>query len=345
MKTLKSVFIKLHFIASRYFSIIRFIILGRKKDYLLLCTPMHGNLGDQTIAIAEMEFLKKENVSYFEVTAENLDNMYDFYSKFSPPDQKIIIHGGGFLGSVWPKEEYRFRKILEKFNKKKIIVLPQTITFDLSDVNDISFFKESYKIYRNHNNIVFFLRDSNSVEFVKKFMPDLKYYYVPDIVLSFIYRGKKAKKRENILFLKRHDIENKLSDDENIIIKECINKKFPKSNFIYSDTCLDHPIFPKQRKKLIEKKLFDISSYKLIVTDRLHGMVFAYLTDTPCLALNNKNGKVKAVYSWIQDRPNIKFCENLNLLDNCIDEILNSDEIKDYSFDKAYDSLRFVLRK
>ena len=41
----------------------------------------------------------------------------------------MLIHGGGFLGSIWIKEEEIFRKILKNFPEFLIIVFPQTIYF------------------------------------------------------------------------------------------------------------------------------------------------------------------------------------------------------------------------
>ena len=39
-----------------------------------------------------------------------------------------------------------------------------------------------------------------------------------------------------------------------------------------------------------------------MITDRLHGMIFAYITNTPCIAIDNSNGKVKNFYkTWFED--------------------------------------------
>ena len=38
----------------------------------------------------------------------------------------------------------------------------------------------------------------------------------------------------------------------------------------------------------------------MLVTDRLHGMIFSYLVGTPCIVLDNKTKKVSGVYnSWL----------------------------------------------
>ena len=45
------------------------------------------------------------------------------------------------------------------------------------------------------------------------------------------------------------------------------------------------------------------------LTNRLHCMIFAYLSKTPCLAFDNKSKKVSGVYEWIKD------CEFIQLYD------------------------------
>ena len=40
---------------------------------------------------------------------------------------------------------------------------------------------------------------------------------------------------------------------------------------------------------------------KIVVTDRLHGMIFTIITNTPCIAINNLSGKVKGVYDTLSD--------------------------------------------
>lgn len=346
MKYIYLIFRKLYYIFSKYYSLFAFLLYGRKKDFLLLCTPTHGNLGDQAIALAEISFLKNEGFSFFEITAENLDGYYKFYSRYSGTNQKILVHGGGFLGSIWPKEELRFRNIIISFLNKKIIVLPQTITFDFSKKTTEEFFNESYNCYKQHSNIVFFFRDSNSIKFVEKYMNDLNFFYVPDIVLSYKKFNSNNIRNENIIFLKRHDVEKQMSDDDEKMLIHTLKEFYPQSEIKYSDTCLNQPIFPFMRKKMVERKFAEIASYKFVVTDRLHGMIFAYLTDTPCLALNNQNGKVKSVFQWLEKNETIVFCNNINNIEKQIKDFANkSINNSTIDFSPYFKNLKEELRK
>ena len=53
-------------------------------------------------------------------------------------------------------------------------------------------------------------------------------------------------------------------------------------------------------KKLFER-LNKISEYKLCITDRLHGLIFSYITNTPCIAFNNIDNKVEGTAKWLEN--------------------------------------------
>ena len=57
-----------------------------------------------------------------------------------------------------------------------------------------------------------------------------------------------------------------------------------------------------ERKDIVENKMKEYASCELVITDRLHTMIFCYITRTPCLFLDNSNGKVSRVYNdWIKN--------------------------------------------
>ena len=56
----------------------------------------------------------------------------------------------------------------------------------------------------------------------------------------------------------------------------------------------------------MKKKLAAFSEVKLVITDRLHGMLFSAITHTPCIAIDNLSRKVSGVYEWIKALPYVK---------------------------------------
>ena len=58
----------------------------------------------------------------------------------------------------------------------------------------------------------------------------------------------------------------------------------------------------------VERKFDEFRRARLVITDRLHGMIFAAITGTPCIALNNSSGKVEGVWSlWLRHLDYVKF--------------------------------------
>lgn len=96
IKFMKKIFVKAYYIFDKIRTFLCFLAYGRRCDYLFVLTPTHGNLGDQAIALAEVDFFKTESVSFFEVTAENLDGMEKLYSFFfSRKSRGLLFMGGG----------------------------------------------------------------------------------------------------------------------------------------------------------------------------------------------------------------------------------------------------------
>lgn len=308
-----------------------YYIRQKSVEVILIDTPIHANLGDHAIALAEQQVLASidPSVKYIEMTAQQINKREDKFAKFTSKNKVIFVHGGGFLGSLWPEEEYRFRRILEAFNKNHIVIFPQTITFDFSTPEGLEFFYESKRIYSDHPNLTIFVREMKSYKLMKEHFPTVQCYLVPDIV-TLMNSSVKKSIRKGVLFCMRNDLEKSI--DENILKKMVtMVKRKNEEDIEFTDTVIDHDIFPKERMKEVQKKLDQFSKAKLVVTDRLHGMIFAALTNTPCIAMSNSNGKVRGVYHWIKNNQYIKFVDSTEMFEKVLDEL---DLDRQYNYNK-----------
>lgn len=276
----------------------------------LLDTPVHGNLGDQAIAIAERQVFLRYNVSVKEIRATKLNKKERIYSKVISKDKCIFVQGGGFLGNLWTEEEERFRNILKYFKNHKIVVLPQTITFDSKTQENQIYLKESQIFYSNHKNLIVFVREHNSFIFMKEYFPKVKSVLVPDMV-TLLHKSIEDFDRSGVLLCVRSDKEKSLSDQDIDIIEKYVNDVYIDEKIEYTDTVLNYRISEANRDCEVRKKLEQFARSKIVITDRLHGMIFAAVTGTPCVALNNSNGKIGNVYEWIKEIKYIKYARNL----------------------------------
>lgn len=112
-----------------------------------------------------------------------------------------------------------------------------------------------------------------------------------------------------------------------------------KTNFskvIHSDTYVDCENKKYEREYLLEEKLNEFASSELVITDRMHGMVFAAITGTPCIALSNYNHKLKGEFEWLEHLGYIKYAKNLEEVLKLIDEIKPQIGVKHNYSNKRY---------
>lgn len=284
---------------------------NKEKRIILFCTPEHGNLGDHAIAMAQHKFLKENypEIKVIEITSNFYMKKKEEIKNLINNEDILIISGGGFLGSLWLNEEDIVRNIIKTFTKNKIIIFPQTIFFEKNNFGKNEL-EKSKEIYQKHKNLYITVRDKNSIyEAEKLIRKQENILYVPDIVLYLenIKFQQEIKKDTDILICLRKDKEKVIYNKIGNIILELRNRYSVK----YTDTVINSFILPNKRKKYVEEKILEFTKSKIVITDRLHGMIFAFLTKTPCIALNNSSGKVLGVYEWIKECGYIKVINNI----------------------------------
>jgi pyruvyl transferase EpsI len=126
-------------------------------------------------------------------------------------------------------------------------------------------------------------------------------------------------KRQGCLLLLRDDIEKTLREDEKNKILYFVQKTFG-NDVIQSDMVLKNNFPVENRDVEIEKKIHQLKSSQLVITDRLHGMILAAITGTPCIVIDSKSPKMKGCYEWLKHLDYIQFSE-------CIDDIQSKYEL------------------
>lgn len=287
-------------------------------DVVILGTPNHENLGDHAITVSERQLLYsiKSNLKIAEINGSVFDDLVYLRNIHVPVpiffNKKIVTlyTGGGFLGDIWKLEEHRFRNAIDIYKDNKFIVCPQTICFTQSDKEGEIFLNDSKRIYESHPNLKIFLRERKSYDFMKTFMPNVKICLVPDIV-ACIEPPVKAERRKGILICLRDDCEGIItSGDAKMIVSE-LNNKFGIDSVHITSTIYKQAVKISRREKIVYDKLQEFSSARLIVTDRLHAMIFSAVTSTPCIAFDNLSKKVSGVYEWIKDNEYIKVVDGI----------------------------------
>ena len=302
-----------------------------KKRIIVIGSPEHGNLGDIAIAIAELTVFKERKARLVEFTDYFYQRHCAFIDKFIRKDDVIWIHGGGFIGTLWKCEDDMANHVIETFTENKIVVLPQTVFFGDGEDEAVRNF---VRIYGSHKNLSVFLRERNSYELVKNLLSGtgVKISLVPDIVFRLDTRAvPKLSPNGKILLCFRTDKEKIVSDEQKLRLVQ----KIRQSGFEYEeiDTVLPHNVPRCMRKKEVYALLAKIKAARLVIADRLHAMLFAYITETPCYVFDNISRKVSGVYEWITDAGYIRYCAAFD--ENAIDFSLPRGKRKDFSAEFA----------
>lgn len=294
--------------------------LHTKKIYLL-GTPTYGNLGDQAIALAEYKYLK--DIGYQGEIVE-IPSLYiarhTFLFKMIIGKSDILITGGGFMGTLWPQEENMIRSVVKTFKKNKITILPQTVYYEDTQWGAEEK-KKAKQIYGEHKRLYWFLRETTSYDVAKEMLPNANVFLCPDMALLLEAVKGTEKDRNGILMCLRADKEKKLQTQDTDRMKEMITKYYPNEAFRSTDTVLDKNVWFNERKHEVYKKIEEFANAKLIVTDRLHGMVFAALAGTPCIVCGSVNYKVKGIYEWIRNNEFIRYVDDMTEIEKTVREL------------------------
>lgn len=304
-------------------------LFSKKDKICFLMTPLYGNIGDLGIYVSEYDYLKKINKNILEIPINYICKYPRMFKPFIK-NSDIYIIGGGFLGTIWLDNEIIIRNIIMSYLDNKIVIMPQTMYYD-----DEKELEKSIGIYSKHNNLTIILREDRSYNFAINNFTNNKVMYLADSVLALDYRVLNND-RNGICLVLRKDNE-KINNNIDI---ELIKSVFPNVDIVYSDMITQEHITYNNRCNIVKNKLDEFSHYKLIITDRLHGMIFSTLTNTPVIAFDNRSHKVSEVYKKININY-VRLCDNnsfydellymKNLINNgIIDQFDNTDIVNSY---------------
>jgi pyruvyl transferase EpsI len=245
----------------------------------------------------------------------------------------IILHGGGNMGTAWFRHEELRRDVIMAFPKNRIIIMPQSI--DFSDGQD--WLRSSGDIYALHSDLHIIVRDGRSFEIAKEAFSSNNTYLIPDTVFSLDGAELVPEEydRKGAILCMRNDVEK-----SNLWVDE---------DFIFSllkDLCGEvtrvDTILPGRAAIPIRRQAGKLASFvskikqaRLVVTDRMHMMIFCVITGTPCIVFPNSYHKIKGTYEWIKKLPYIYYTEDVIGIEEVAKDLL---KLKP----QVYDSSMFI---
>lgn len=338
---------RIMFIHSRVYREFR---ANRTDNRLIFMSDIdHGNLGDHALVYAEQKMLEdmRQYAKYCFGRKYCLAAL-DLIVKECRSTDVMLIPGGGWVGTLWKESGELFIEMLENLGNSHIIVLPQTIYFE-NTVYGKAQEKRMYAAIQKCANLKFCVRDRNSYEFLVEKMPEqnekVKYYLYPDMALS-LTPDLRCKREKKLLVVMRKDKEKVMKDD--VIKKVIADLKQGGYQAVTTDTVLSRHVKPALRETALYKKWMEFGTAELVITDRLHGMIFAVITNTPCIAFDNSNHKVKGVYSeWLRDFSSLQFVNDKEDISKIVGKVKtligHSDEDEKKQLEKLFEEMKREL--
>ncbi len=277
----------------------RIILLGDFQQR----KPAERNLGDALQHARIVSWLHR-HYGDWEVETVFLFTPLPELQKQIGPDDVIAFQSSGGMGTTHLPMEAVFRQVVASYPRHRIIFFPQTVFYRDENVR-----RESAAVYRQHGNLTLMARDYKSHETLKFMVPDGDTLVCPDFVFSM--------KVDHRYLAERPDEPNAkplliLRDDKerNEPARKAIQwsvRDADRMSLMCPETkrCRDmeHPDF-------WGPKLAKMAKARYLVTDRMHGMIFAAVMHIPCVCVPCGGGFPKnnnCYESWLWRVPWIEF--------------------------------------
>lgn len=315
---------------------------------VLIGTPLHDNLGDHLITLSELCFLADETRSqkcieipleFFRLYSSELQSGLDETSR-------IFVNGGGWMGDVWKDDELAIQEVVNLFPENQIIVFPQTVYYAEKTEESNKLRERSISVYDGHKNLTMFFRERSSYNIAKSLYKNVNVQLAPDIALYYCDRAPKRQSTENIIGLCiRNDKEAVRNSVRDRLLETVKNAEVPTKQV---STIYHSHVSALDRERVVTGALGDFASCGVVITDRLHAMLFCYLTDTPCVVFDNVTHKVSGVFNeWLQGSPSIlPVFEDNNCDLKTIEEFISTalaSKYKNQFSERKFDSIRSLL--
>jgi len=317
---------------------------AHRRCICFLSTPMHGNLGDQAIVYAQHRLVSDMGLgrNIVEIQDGHYRRWKRSLERVLSPRDVLVICGGGNIGTIWLDEEAKMRDIVQRFPRNPIFIFPQTAYFSDEEAGRAEF-EKTVQIHGAHARLRIYCRDARTHRLFGGAFGD-RAALTPDIAPYIAEAGEEAARTEALLCL-REDCERTIGPGEEARLEAYLRSlglPFRRGSMLVPGA-----VTAENREGELRKKWREFSGAKIVVTDRLHGMIFAAITGTPCVALDNMSRKLRGGHFWLQHLPYIRFCESVDEVPEAARQVLSAAPQR---YDRAhlepyYDMIKEDLRR
>lgn len=312
-----------------------------RQKFVILGTPDYGNLGDQALKFAEYDFISDyfSKYSIVPVPIGLLSNTF-ILNKLNAAintNDIVSLQAGGNIGTLYPGIHKIQQRALQRFEHDKAFIFPQTLYFS-NDPEGQKMLRQTDNVYKKMDHFMLTVRDNASYRFANNHLKGIYCEKMPDMALRLKVNHNLTQKRAGALILLRNDSEQTMDVRTLDRLLNILEKKYGDQVW-QSDTHIHYDDIDDDEAKIQLNRLINqIERVNLVITDRLHGMIFSAITNTPCVVLPSKSPKIVGVYEWIKNNHYIILEDNINHLATDIDKVVG---IKNPTFSKKLFDSKF----
>lgn len=287
-----------------------FVREGDRPTAFLLLTPDYGNIGDLAIGVAEAKYLER-TIPGYDVVSIPLAETYAWLRSIKTRSREgdlVFLVGGGSTGDLYPRAHFGRVFVIRYLRKLPMISFPQSIIYSSDDAKRV-FGRREGAAFQRHSSLRLFVRERTSMKIMREIF-DGEVGFSPDIVLSMTGLGDEHEQRSHALLVLRGDSERALSEADHEEILAAAGAVSESVVFQDHEVAYD-PSGDASPAEVVDTMMDRYRRARVVVTDRLHGMIFAAVTRTPCVVLPNSNHKITGTYEdWLKDAcPFIRFAD------------------------------------
>lgn len=320
--------------------------LDKKQNYVFFVgIPVCENLGDLAMMVCIRKWIEKNFAGYglFEMkTYPTYDKKVRQKLKELVKEDDIFVTQSGAVYGDRHQDHGMHRYLLKEFPKNRILFMPGTAEFAASD--ELS---KTANLFNTHKKALLLARDQVSFKMLSAKLDKERIRLFPDIVTCMIGRvdEPKGNNREGVLVCKRIDGEKVLTDKNMDGFIDNIRTEVNKVSMTDMMFEQSYEYVMLHATETISAKLRLFASYQVLVTDRLHGMIYALISNTPVVVLPTYNHKVREAAKWFKEYypESVFFCETLEEAEDRTKELLQNKPViqnKSIFKEKYYDGLK-----
>lgn len=260
--------------------------------------PDHSNVGDSAIWLGEMAYLRRRGrlPAYYSAIAD----FEDAACRAAIGDGPILIHGGGNMGTLWPKHEAFRLRLLRTHRGHPVVQMPQSIHY-----GDPAAADEMARAIGEHGRFTLLVRDARSLAFAERHF-DCEVRLCPDAALM-LGRQRRNPASVPVFALLRTDHERAASGagalpagvvaadwlEEDPAEKRRLRLTLKLGRLLTRDPMAQRAARQQRLAEWrLQRGLAMLSTGECVVTDRLHAHILSLLLDIPHVLLDNSYGKI-----------------------------------------------------